>query len=64
MAATGDLEPLASEGDEASEIEEEGTGRPVAYIACPVCRKPIELPANGDLPPRLACGACGAVLRR
>jgi hypothetical protein len=64
MAATGDLEPLANGGDEASESEEEGTDRVVAYIACPVCREPIALPATGELPPRLVCEACGAVLER
>jgi hypothetical protein len=63
MAATGDLEPLANGEDEVSETEE-GTGRAVAYIACPVCREPIALPATAELPPRLVCRACGATLER
>lgn len=33
------------------------------FIPCPVCQAPIELPA-GELPKRLVCGNCDAVLER
>jgi hypothetical protein len=36
---------------------------PIAYVACPVCRAPIALPQN-ELPPRIACESCGAILER
>lgn len=65
MTTTGDMEPLASSGGGTAENEEhdEGDTGAAAYLACPVCRAPIPLPAD-ELPPRLTCGACGAILER
>jgi hypothetical protein len=37
--------------------------RAAVYIACPVCREPVELP-RGELPKQLVCESCGAVLER
>ena len=34
-----------------------------AFIPCPACNVPIELPV-GELPKRLPCPACGTVLER
>jgi len=33
------------------------------FISCPACRKPIELPAKGQLVETLHCPSCDAVLR-
>lgn len=68
MTTTGDLEPLASGGDGATDDENENANdghaeRAIAYLACPVCREPIPLPTD-ELPPRLVCEACGAILER
>jgi hypothetical protein len=52
------------------EDEDEGRTKPRddqnvsrVFIPCPVCQAPIELPA-GELPKRLVCGNCDAVLER
>ncbi|HVU77663.1 MAG TPA: hypothetical protein VHC67_08780 [Gaiellaceae bacterium] len=37
--------------------------RAAVYIACPVCREPVELP-RGELPKQIVCESCGAVLER
>lgn len=65
MTTTGDLGPLASSGRETVDYEgdKEENERAIAYLACPVCRGAIPLPA-GELPPLLTCEQCGAMLER
>jgi hypothetical protein len=35
-----------------------------AFIPCPSCRHPIELPVGGELPETLECEGCGNVLHQ
>jgi len=49
------------EGPAATPRDDQNVSR--VFIPCPVCQAPIELPA-GELPKRLVCGNCDAVLER
>jgi hypothetical protein len=62
----GGSHPAGGDGNAVGESTQHrhGSGTiPIAYIACPVCRAPIALP-DDELPPRLVCESCGAILER
>jgi hypothetical protein len=42
---------------------ETSTTRTRVYIPCPSCRRPLEVPVEGELPETLDCPECGAVSR-
>jgi hypothetical protein len=51
-------EPTADRQNEHDQL-----GAPRVFVPCPVCKQPIELPADRALPRALACPECGAALR-